>query len=515
MAPALHFPLAAPVLLVAASYAVYLLGLGIYRLFLHPLAQFPGPKYAALSRWHECYYDVYLQGKFIFWIEQQHKLYGPVVRIAPDELHILDADLWETVFTKAGRVDKYDWMSSRFGNDTSVLTTAPDSLHRIRRGALNPFFSRQRILGLQSIVREKLDILLKRVGDYGALQVPMPIHRGYMAFSEDVIMQYCFGHNYASLHKQDWTPILHDAFAGVSIAGNAALQFPLLPKVMNALPHSWIEKLDPLYALIFRMQRDFGAQIRDIKAAGPTKGEKPTVFSALINGDLPATEKADRRLQDEAQLVIGAGLATTGWTLSVGTFYLLSNPKVLARLRQELDRALPAYDPSHPSASLEWTELEKLPYLTAVIKEAVRLSYSTTSRNVRLLPKPIEFNNWVIPARTPISMTIPFLNRDEEIFPDARSFVPERWLGSPRTENGSPLERYFVGFGKGTRSCLGLNLAWCELYLVFASFFRFFDFELHETDITDVEFVHDFFLPFPRLDSKGIRVFARSRESSD
>ncbi|KAL4866207.1 hypothetical protein BDV12DRAFT_173276 [Aspergillus spectabilis] len=518
MGPVMDCSLSMSVILLASSaYIVYVCGLGLYRLLFHPLANFPGPKYAALSRWHECYYDVYSHGKFIFWIEEQHKRYGPIVRIAPDELHILDSDLWETVFTKAGRVDKYAWMSSRFGNDTSVLTTAPDSLHRVRRGALNPFFSRQRIIGLQSIIREKLEILIKRVNDYRVVGAPMPIHRGYMAFSEDVIMQYCFGHDYESLCKKDWTPILHDPFAGVSITGNTALQFPLLPKIMNALPQSWIERLDPLYALIFRMQNDFGKQVRDIKASMSggstvTKDEKQTMLSELINSDLPASEKADRRLQDEAQLLIGAGLATTGWALTVGTFYLLSNPKVLSRLRRELDDALPNFNPNNPSASLEWTELEKLPYLTAVIKEAVRLAYSTTSRNARVLSKPVLFNEWVIPARTPISMTIPFLNHDEEIFPDSKSFVPERWLDSPKTKNGSPLERYFVGFGKGTRSCLGINLAWCELYLVFASFFRFFAFELYDTDSSDVELAHDFFLPFPKLDSKGVRVIVRSRD---
>ncbi|KAL4805142.1 cytochrome P450 [Aspergillus unguis] len=451
------------VLVATAAYAVYVVGLGLYRLFLHPLASFPGPKYAAVSRWHEAYYDVYRQGKFIFWIQRQHELYGPVVRITPDELHFLDADLWETVFSKSGRVDKYDWLSSRFGNDTSVLTTAPHDLHRIRRGALNPFFSRQRIIGLQDAIRQKLDVLVSRVAEYEKLNAPMPIHRAYMAFSEDVIMRYCFGHDYAALSKDGFAPILHDVFVGVTMAGNAALQFPLLPKIMNALPQSWIQSIDSNYKLIFQMQNDFAKQIKAIKqSTEPEEKKRSTVFTDLINGPLPASEKEDRRLQDEAQLVIGAGLATTGWALTVGTFYLLRSPDVLARLRQELDEAIPT---DSPSSSLNWADLEKLPYLTGVIKEAVRMSHSTTARNVRRLPTPLQFKDWVIPAYTPISMTIPFLHYDEEIYPDPDSFKPERWLGSPKTENGSPLDRYFIGFGKGTRSCLGLNLAWCELHL--------------------------------------------------
>jgi hypothetical protein len=60
----------------AFIYLLYLTGIAIYRLFFHPLAGFPGPKYAVLSRWHECYFDAYQQGKFIFWIEEQHKRYG-------------------------------------------------------------------------------------------------------------------------------------------------------------------------------------------------------------------------------------------------------------------------------------------------------------------------------------------------------------------------------------------------------------------------------------------------------
>jgi hypothetical protein len=53
------------------------------------------------------------------------------------------------------------------------------------------------------------------------------------------------------------------------------------------------------------------------------------------------------------------------------------------------------------------------------------------------------------------------------------------------------------------------SLAWCELYLAFAGMFRYFEFELYETDKTDVELMHDFFLPFPKLDSKGVRLVVK------
>jgi hypothetical protein len=57
-------------------YLVYLLGLVIYRLYFHPLANFPGPKYAAVSRWHEFYYEVIKKGQFTFKVQELHKQYG-------------------------------------------------------------------------------------------------------------------------------------------------------------------------------------------------------------------------------------------------------------------------------------------------------------------------------------------------------------------------------------------------------------------------------------------------------
>ncbi len=53
---------------------------------------------------------------------------------------------------------------------------------------------------------------------------------------------------------------------------------------------------------------------------------------------------------------------------------------------------------------------------------------------------------------------------------------------------------------------LSSSLAYLELYVSLAHIFRRFKLELYETDASDVELAHDFFLPSPRLDSKGVRV---------
>ena len=71
------------VLLLIPSFVLYIALLYIYRLFFHPLARYPGPKLAAISNWYEFYYDVTLQGKFTFHIQELHKKYGKLPA-APD-----------------------------------------------------------------------------------------------------------------------------------------------------------------------------------------------------------------------------------------------------------------------------------------------------------------------------------------------------------------------------------------------------------------------------------------------
>ena len=151
--------------------------------------------------------------------------------------------------------------------------------------------------------------------------------------------------------------------------------------------------------------------------------------------------------------MIGAGLETTAWALTTTSYHLIGNPPILKKLRTELQAAIP-----DPEANLDSLSLERLPYLSACIQEGIRLSYGISARNPRISPdKSTKYRDWSIPAGTPVSMTIVDVHHDEHIFPDSRSFIPERWLDNPQTEEGDNINRYFVAFGKDARSCLGIK----------------------------------------------------------
>jgi cytochrome P450 len=179
----------------------------------------------------------------------------------------------------------------------------------------------------------------------------------------------------------------------------------------------------------------------------------PTIFHELLESNLPLEEKSLNRLDDEALNTVGAGVTTVAWALVTASFHLIHNQSILKKLQTELKAAIP-----DPTIEPDLPQLEKLPYLSACIQEGIRLSYGLAVRHARVSPdKATKYKEWTIPAGTPVSMTIVDVHHDEHIYPNSQSFIPERWLDNPKTEEGESLSRYFVSFGKGSRSCLGIK----------------------------------------------------------
>jgi cytochrome P450 len=227
-----------------------------------------------------------------------------------------------------------------------------------------------------------------------------------------------------------------------------------------------------------------------------SKGEEQNIFREVINGDLPAEEKSLPRLVDEGQTMIAAGQETSSFFLQQASYFILADPNVHAQLKAELREAIP-----NPALIPSLARLEELPYLHAVVQEVHRFSHGVVGRLERVSPdKPIQYQDWAIPPGTPVSMTSLLQHRDPSKFPDPSRFDPGRWF------NNRPLEKYLVPFSKGTRQCMGINLATAEIYLTLATMFRRFDMELYETTDRDAEIVSDFFIPHGHPDSKGVRI---------
>ena len=261
------------------------------------------------------------------------------------------------------------------------------------------------------------------------------------------------------------------------------------------------------------MQQNIAEVLND-RSSTSTKERRSIFYELRDNASLPASEKSPKRLEDEATLLVMAGkhlrhrrdpkltieTGTESVAVSIATthFYLLQQPTYMSRVREELESV--STDPS-------WADLEKLPYLSGAILEGLRLSFGVTGRLARIAPdESLHYKQYVIPSGTPVSSTTVCIHTDATVFPDPWAFKPERWFGKEGTER----RKYLMSFNKGARQCIGINLAYAELYLAVAAATRF-DMALYETDESDVRFKHDFHAAFPKLDSKGVRATVHMR----
>lgn len=108
-----------------------------------------------------------------------------------------------------------------------------------------------------------------------------------------------------------------------------------------------------------------------------------TIFHQLMDKEAyrTGTVPSAQSLYDEAQALMFAGADTVGNTLMLGTYYLLKQDDTLGALTKELRRAWPKL---HEAPTLK--TFEQLPYLTAVIKESLRMSSGVVSGLLRIVP---------------------------------------------------------------------------------------------------------------------------------
>lgn len=122
-------------------------------------------------------------------------------------------------------------------------------------------------------------------------------------------------------------------------------------------------------------------------------GRKTIFYDVLTNDQVRPQEKTTQHLVTEAQSIVAAGMFTTAHILQIIAFYVLENPDILMSLQEELAGVFKSSD-TKPS----WRQLEKLPYLTAVINEGLRMGHGVMHRLQRISPDTaLQFNQWTIP----------------------------------------------------------------------------------------------------------------------
>lgn len=141
--------------------------------------------------------------------------------------------------------------------------------------------------------------------------------------------------------------------------------------------------------------------------------------------------------------------------MSACLYYIGTHADTYQQLQLEIDQF---YESQNLSEPITYRQTQQMPFLKAVVSEALRLWPSIMYQLLRVSPG-IVIDKHYIPAGYDIGISPIAQNRDQAVFgPDANEFRPERWLQSD--EIIATYERYNMTFGgSGPRTCIGKNIA--------------------------------------------------------
>ncbi|KAG9445958.1 hypothetical protein H6P81_012086 [Aristolochia fimbriata] len=222
-----------------------------------------------------------------------------------------------------------------------------------------------------------------------------------------------------------------------------------------------------LYALFDRLIEERLGQ----RAASPDSNKRNDFLDVLL--DYSNDNSFKLRRQDIKNLLVeifSAGSDTTSSTLEWAMAELLRHPEAMAKVRSELEKTLVS------GQSFEESDIAKLPYLQAVVKETLRLHPPVPLLIPRRAETTVEISGFTIPRNTQLFVNSWAIGRDEENWSEPLRFWPERFLRSNIDFRGRDLE--LIPFGAGRRICPGMPLAARMVHLILASLIQSFDWKL-------------------------------------
>jgi len=294
------------------------------------------------------------------------------VRIGPNEVHILDAEYYEKFYSQTNnKVDKDPWFYSMLGNPQATFPTINADVHRLRRQSLAPYFSVAAISKIEPQIHVLVGRLADRMAACAEKDTVIPLFYSYRCMTVDMISEYAFGKQLGLLDREDWGESFYSAWRALWALSGLIRQFPMIMDIFDAMPRWVLQRVNPGALEVLDMKDATDQQMKTILDADPKiYGERPfptVMWEVAKSPILPPEEKTFRRLATDANSILAAGFETTGNVLTLITYLVLENSEVHQRLRRELADAIPDKN-KIPS----WQVLEKLPLLSAVVKESLR-----------------------------------------------------------------------------------------------------------------------------------------------
>lgn len=390
-----------------------------------------------------------------------HKKHGPIIRIGPSELSVASLDGLRKIYL--GGFEKSNWYVEEFTNYetpnlVSMLSSKP---HATQKRMLSHVYSKSYVQN-SSDLKKVSQVILRRwislMRNHGELAIsPLKLNQ---ALGADFTTAYLFGLGNGS-----------DFLSNSKVAGKYFDNWKIKMKGLAEKARATKEIEAYLMNLVQRAEWS----IRNPENA--EEETKPIVYEQLSKGlensGLGNLVQKESALASEMLDHTTAGSETVRVTLTFLQYKLSRRPELQKTLRHELLQLSPQFKFATRSFidSEEFEEpltfedgipdpkaLDALPILDSILKETLRLYPPTPALLTRIVPKEgTVIEGYEIPGGMTVGTSGYVMHMNEDIFPDATSFKPERWqVDSARK---AEMMRWFWVFGSGGRMCIGSHFA--------------------------------------------------------
>ncbi len=470
---------------VGLAIVAALLSISVYNRYFHPLRNIPGPFWASITPlW---YYWQILNGRWENYQRPIHQKYGPMVRLTPYHVQVADAKEVETIYGPKQNFLKSDF----YGPFDAGLSPRPDNfaviddkVHSARRRAVAHIYTQAAVLQYEPCVDRVIALFEKQVEQFRKTGETFDIALWLRRYTFDVVGEIFYGreggfgfirdnfdyNNWIHLLDVLMKPLSANAYVPYGLKSLAmAVQFIFFPQVRKGMLG--------FPTVLKQAQGALQTRLDDIAAKRPVN--KDDVLSKLIEVANSPDKKSEFDLRDvaaEIYAIIFAGADTTATSL-ISIFYLIhKHPPVLKKVQEEIDAA---FNESRLTYPIRFNDAFKLPYLRAVVNEAMRVHPAMGLNLPRKVPAGGAYIcGKYIPGGSEVAMNAPVVHYDREVFgDDVDEFIPERWIRDGERRAAS-MERHILQFGYGKRICIGKHIAHTEMFKLLPGLLHKYRFDL-------------------------------------
>lgn len=339
--------------------------MALYNLTLHPLAAFPGPTLWRSTRL--AYMFSLWSGRSHHHFKGLHDRFGPVVRVAPNELSFADPAAWRDIYSNQFPKSAV-WHAAQSGRADAIINCLGREEHARMKKLLEPGFTKEAVERQESIVRGYADVFvqnlrekLRYMEEVGRSGATVDVARWFTFLSLDIIGDLTFGEGFGCLRQEKM-----DEWVSILVGSLQAHVF-----VATLRHYRWVALLMEHFVLR-RVMKKADKHWRAVKERVNRRLTRYTTRPDFV-GLWQKTDKCseDRLSVEEtyanALIMTFAGSETVATSLSGTTNLLVKYPEKLAALTEEVRSNF------ENEGDMTFASLEKLPYLNAVLREGFRM----------------------------------------------------------------------------------------------------------------------------------------------